>query len=80
MRVEIIISDYAYELQKEINKFIEKIEKEHMEVVDIKYERISNVDSDCYVYSALIMYKRDGRLYLHTDILSPAEYHAEFGV
>lgn len=47
--------------ENNINKFIEKIEKEHMEVVDIKY--ISHYDYGGSV-SVLIMYKPDGILRL----------------
>ena len=60
MKVKIINADYADKIEKEINKFIAEIEKDHMKVVDIKY-----VKTDAgYSYSALVMYKPDGILRL----------------
>ena len=62
MKVKIFNENYINELEKHINEFIEKIEKDHMEVVDIKYsiyERDSIVGKSI-IYNALVMYKPDG--------------------
>lgn len=65
MKVKIINADYADKIENEINEFIAQIEKDHMEVVDIKY-----VKTDAgYSYSALIMYKPDGILRFETPWL-----------
>ena len=58
MKVKIINSDYAIELENEINEFIKEIEKQHMEVKDIKFIWQN------HTYKALIMYGPDGKIYL----------------
>lgn len=60
MKVKIFNTEYAHILEKEINEFIEKIEKEHMEVKDIIPLRPGN---ECG-YKVLMMYGPDGSIYL----------------
>lgn len=58
MKVKIFHSiDSTNELEEDINKFIEEIRKDHMEVKDIKY---STMFGRAYHYSALVMYGDDG--------------------
>lgn len=77
MKVKIINEDNAYVLEKSVNKFIEEIEKEHMEVKDIRYSNSNN----SFNYSVLILYGPDGKLYLNLgNSLSESEYNDEFGV
>ena len=64
MKVKIFDCDYASELERKMNDFIEEIEKQHMEVKDIKYS--TPHDGDMYCFSALIMYGPDGKVYLAT--------------
>ena len=63
MKVKMLFSCDGDELEKQINEFIEEIEKQRMEVKDIKY-----IMTDAYGrgihYSALIMYGPDGKIYL----------------
>lgn len=66
MKVKIFDCDYASELERKINDFIEEIKKEHMEVKDIKYS--TPHDGDMYSFSALVMYVPDGKIYLDIDI------------
>ena len=76
MKVKMIIGESANDIENRINDFIEEIEKENMEVKDIKY----STTSKGYKYSALVMYGLDGKLYLNLgNSLSEAEYNDEFG-
>lgn len=61
MKVKIFNNNYAHDLEAKINEFIEKIEKDHMKVVDIKLEKTPDGPT---IYTALVMYKPDGILRL----------------
>ena len=55
MKVTIFTSIYASTLKDKINDFIEKIEKENMEVKEIQYSTVCRGAGDV-IYSALITY------------------------
>ena len=91
MKVKIFDCEDEKELEDKINSFIEEIEKKDMEVKDIKYststctgvynEGLQIHSEGMFVYSALVMYGPDGKLYLNLgNSLSEAEYNDEFGV
>ena len=82
MKVKIFSNSNREELEKEINNFIEEIEKNHMEVKDIKYStgEIDYVIGKSMMDNVLILYGPDGKLYLNLGTsLSEAEYNVEFG-
>lgn len=67
MKVKVFDCDHEKDLEKEINDFIEEIEKKHMEVKDIKYSTSfgkDSYDNDIYIFSALVMYGPDGKIRL----------------
>lgn len=67
MKVKIFDCEHEEDLEELVNNFIEKIEKNDYEVVDIKYStNVAIYESDqIYIYSALIMYKP--KLVLHVE-------------
>jgi len=54
MRVKVFDCGHEKDLEADINKFIESIEEERMEVKDIKFST-SHLDTG-YCFSALVMY------------------------
>lgn len=59
MKVKIFSEVFKSDLEKEMNNFIAKIEKEHMEVKDIKFV------NDNSVYVVLMTYGPDDKTYLN---------------
>lgn len=57
MKVKIFDCDYEKDLEKNLNRFIEEIEKDGMAVKDIKYSTTHY--SHTYSFSALVMYGPD---------------------
>lgn len=67
MKVKIFDCEHEKDLENEINKFIEEIEKQRMEVKDIKYSTSMGKDSysdAVYIYSALVMYEPRHEIYI----------------
>lgn len=60
MKVKVFDCNNEIELTNKLNDFIKDIEKDNMEVVDIKYSLSTFVvdhGDDCYCFSALVMYR-----------------------
>ena len=59
MKIKIFSEIFKSDLEKEVNKFIAEIEKDHMEVKDIKFT-IDNA-----VYIVLMTYGPDDKIYVN---------------
>lgn len=58
LKIKVFDCEDERDLETTINKFIEQIDKEDKEVIDIKYQANCTMydDEQVYIYSALIMY------------------------